>query len=251
MSHKHELGIVAIVQNQAFYLPEWVRYHRAIGVEKFYLYDNDSADSTMSVARALGCEIVRWPGRHMQQLMAHRHAVQFIRNQCRWLAFIDPDEFIYAPNQDFLKLLYERRRAPALAMCWACFGTSGIQTRPDSALRSFVRRATWDDPINLHIKSVIQPALVTPLPPKDPHHFLGVETVDFEGRRVLGPFHSSAHWQPVRLNHYISRSITEAKIKMVLPRVNNNETYSIDLCGSTFNQVKDNSMVLWAGALGV
>lgn len=251
-----DLGIVAIVQNQSPYLAEWIRYHRAIGVEQFYIYDNESEDDTAGVARRFGCHVIPWPGRHMQQLSAHEHALRMLRDECQWLAFIDPDEFIFAPGKNFVAMLRQRIDAPALAMCWACFGTSSIPLRPvDGVLRNFLRRgidAAWvnDGYINRHIKSVIQPGLVTPHMPKDPHHFL-TRTYDFSGRLIDGPFHPCVTWTGVRLNHYISRSIGEALVKMHTPRVNNNESYPFDLCTPELNRLKDNSMVPWLGALGV
>jgi O-antigen biosynthesis protein len=253
-----DLGIVAIVRNQAIYLGEWIRYHRAIGVDQFYLYDNESSDDTAGVARRFGCQVIPWPGRHMQQLLAHQHALTHLRDECQWLAFIDPDEFIFAPGRNFVGLLRERIDAPALAMCWACFGTSSLPWPKDGVLRSYLRRAAdcavipGSDPpvLNRHVKSVIQPAMIAPHLPKDPHHFL-VTTRDFMGRRVDGPFHPYVEWQPVRLNHYISRSIGEAQVKMRTPRVNNNELYGFDLCSPELNRIKDNSMVPWLGMLGV
>jgi hypothetical protein len=251
-----ELGVVAIVQNQAPYLAEWICYHRAIGVSEFYLYDNDSDDDTVGVARRFGCHVIPWPGRHMQQLLAHQHALTHLRDECQWLAFIDPDEFIFAPGRNFVGMLRERIDAPALALSWACFGTSSVVLRPpDGVLRSYLRRGDkyvylGDGHINMHIKSVIQPALVTPHMPKDPHHFL-TRTVDFNGRLVDGPFHADPLWTPVRLNHYISRSIGEAQVKMHTPRVNNNHYYSFDLCAPELNEFKDNSMIPWLGVLGV
>lgn len=41
----YNLVICAIFKNEARYLKEWVEYHRMVGVEHFYLYNNDSTDN--------------------------------------------------------------------------------------------------------------------------------------------------------------------------------------------------------------
>lgn len=46
---KIKLAICVIVKNEAPYMKEWIDYHRLVGVEKFYVYDNESTDSLLSV----------------------------------------------------------------------------------------------------------------------------------------------------------------------------------------------------------
>src|SRR6266403_965780 len=40
----HELAVCAIFKDEAGFLREWIRFHQAVGVTQFYLYDNNSAD---------------------------------------------------------------------------------------------------------------------------------------------------------------------------------------------------------------
>jgi len=43
------LSIVAIAKNEGIYFKEWIEYHRLVGVEKFYIYDNESSDCTKDI----------------------------------------------------------------------------------------------------------------------------------------------------------------------------------------------------------
>ena len=65
-----------IFRDAASYLEEWLRFHLLVGVEHFYLYDNDSSDDYLSVLRPFCAEgkvtLTRWPG-PMQQLKAYAH----------------------------------------------------------------------------------------------------------------------------------------------------------------------------------
>ena len=46
---KYYLAVCAIAKNEGPYFKEWIEWHRAKGVEKFYIYDNESTDGTREV----------------------------------------------------------------------------------------------------------------------------------------------------------------------------------------------------------
>ena len=48
---KYKLGIVCIAKNEGPYIKEWIEYHRCIGFDIFYFYDNDSNDETKAVLK--------------------------------------------------------------------------------------------------------------------------------------------------------------------------------------------------------
>lgn len=47
------LGIGAIFRNEAPYITEWVAHHRVLGVDQFFIADNDSIDGTSQLLRAM------------------------------------------------------------------------------------------------------------------------------------------------------------------------------------------------------
>lgn len=79
------------VKNMAKYLPDWAQYHRRIGVDKMYIYDNNSTDGMAALGRALdGVEVIPWPWRRSQR-QAYTHARLIGRRRCRWMLFMDLD----------------------------------------------------------------------------------------------------------------------------------------------------------------
>ena len=44
MEYKNNLAFVAIAKGEAPYIREWIIFHRMVGVDKFYIYDNGSDD---------------------------------------------------------------------------------------------------------------------------------------------------------------------------------------------------------------
>ena len=49
------LAACTIYRDDADYLPEWIEFHRLVGVERFFLYDNGSTDDHLEVLAP-----VRW-----------------------------------------------------------------------------------------------------------------------------------------------------------------------------------------------
>ncbi|KAF6165364.1 hypothetical protein GIB67_018808 [Kingdonia uniflora] len=100
----HEMCICTMVRNQARFLREWVMYHARIGVERWFIYDNNSDDAIDEVIESLeesgeGNNITRymWPWIKTQEAGFSHCALQ-ARDSCKWVGFIDVDEFIHLPS---------------------------------------------------------------------------------------------------------------------------------------------------------
>jgi hypothetical protein len=171
------LSICAIFRDEAPYLPEWIEFHRLVGVERFFLYDNLSGDSGREVlepwARAglvsiSDCSIPLAQG---GQSWAYADALERARGRTRWLAFIDLDEFLFSPRMKPLpNVLAEYEEHPGVVVNWQVYGSSGLTTRPDGlVIESFVNRARTQWSRNRRVKSIVDPARA--LRPIGPHFF--------------------------------------------------------------------------------
>ncbi len=130
----HYLCGCAIYKNEAPYLAEWLEFHRLVGFEKFFLYDNGSTDEHLDVLRPFVedgfVEIKDWPI-VPAQLEAYDHCLKRARHQTRWLAFFDVDEFCYSPlGMPVPEVLGEYEAHPAINVGLVVFGTSGHDERP-------------------------------------------------------------------------------------------------------------------------
>ena len=45
----HYLSVCAIAKNEGPYFKEWIEWHLNHGVDKFYIYDNESTDGTKNI----------------------------------------------------------------------------------------------------------------------------------------------------------------------------------------------------------
>lgn len=131
---KYKVSICAIFKNEAIYLKEWIEYHKIVGVEHFYLYNNNSEDNYEDVLKTyIDAGIVtltQWP-QNQAQMQCYHDGIEQFSSETEWLAFIDIDEFI-VPNKtdniyDFLKPFQKNR--PVVIAYWRMFGTSGMMSR--------------------------------------------------------------------------------------------------------------------------
>ncbi len=250
---RHRLACCAIYRDEAPYLREWLRFHVAAGVEHFFLYDNASRDDGRAViADTLSPKqytLVDWPAAGAQR-EAYQHALDTFGPSCRWLAFIDLDEFLFCPNGVDLRVALEAfTEVPGVAVNGLLFGTSGHATRPDGDVtqhycwrakettaypfRERLRRADADPtaltsyyPMSAHLKCVVDPSRVVRC--ETPHRFTardGAPLVTEEHRPVSGNYSEHVSFMKFRLHHYWSRSTQEFRAKLARGRVSGRPHY--------------------------
>ncbi len=163
----YDLAVVAIMKNEAPYLKEWLDYHLMAGVDHFYLYDNDSPDNQREIAKPyIDAGIVDYidaPGK-MMQLFAYNDAVKRFKFRCRYMAFIDLDEFIFPKsNRSIVEVVDETlsrdSNIAGMSIHWQFFGSNGQETADYSrgVLERFTRRAPSDDELNKFVKTIADP----------------------------------------------------------------------------------------------
>jgi hypothetical protein len=159
-----EVSICCIVRDEE-YLTEWIEYHALIGVTKFYIYDNESKTPVNEILASFIdsglVEVILFPGEVMQ-LPAYHHCLKHYGPLCKWIAFIDADEFIVPKTltgnlPDFLAK-YENYAG--LAVNWLEFGSNGHIEKHDHIIQSYTRRSLKSYPRNEHVKSIVQPGFV-------------------------------------------------------------------------------------------
>lgn len=243
------LAICAIFKNEARYLREWIRFHIGVGVEHFYLYNNNSTDDFRSALEpwiAAGrVTFTDWP-EHPGQLKAYVHCIQGHRRDDRWMAFLDLDEFLFSPAAVQLpEILAEFEAYPAVGANWAMFGSGGHVRRPPGLVTTnYLKRAGFEfrvehdaflhagcdptvsadyRPYCAHIKTIANPAQIKRA--FTPHSFgYKGETpaVDENFAPIVGSFFNSmtdeVSVRRLRVNHYWSRSLADLRAKLARGR---------------------------------
>lgn len=219
-----ELSVGAIMKDEAPYLIEWLEFHKIVGVERFYLYNNNSTDNTVDILQPYlqSGEVILhdWPFTP-GQISAYEHCLNTYKNESEWIAFIDMDEFLFPTEKDDIKeVLEEFYDFPGVAVNWLVFGSSGHKTRPEGLqVEKFSNRSEENFGANKMVKTIVRPEFATCS--GNPHHFLyfNDEVVVTENKEpIVGPWSTANSVQKLRINHYFTRSLQESQEKMLRGR---------------------------------
>ncbi|QES90520.1 glycosyltransferase family 92 protein [Rhizosphaericola mali] len=209
------ISICCIQKDENEYLLEWIDYHQKIGVEHFYIYNNDSQISPKPLLRkhlkSGLVTLINIPGKN-QQLNAYNLCIQKYGSLSKWIAFIDIDEFIVpkSTNGNLREFLEKFEDYGAVGVNWLIFGSNGHKVRNgESVINKFLKRSAGSTLINTHIKSIVQPKYV--LRNDNPHFFWYLDDkfcVNENYEKINGPFspHSS---EKIQINHYQCKSEEE------------------------------------------
>lgn len=136
---KYNVSICAIFKNEAPYLKEWIEFNNIVGVDHFYMYNNNSEDDYEAVLKPYIksglVTLIDWP-QNQKQMECYQTCIKDFSGETKWLGFIDIDEFIVPKSTDsiyeFLKAF--ENKAGAVNLYWKLFGTSGRMDRDLSGL---------------------------------------------------------------------------------------------------------------------
>ena len=216
-----ELAVCAIFKDEAPHLAEWVAFHQLVGVERFYLYDNNSSDDWRAALapelEAGIAEVLPWP-QTPGQMDAYADCLARHRIDTRWLAFIDIDEFLFCPNGRALPAVLSKfRSAPGVAVCSRYFGFGGVEEpQPGLTIETYLMRAHDDFEPNTWVKSIVFPRM-TERPAEIPHHFVYRHSRSAVGEDGLPAPHGDRRPPTadlLRINHYYTRSRAEYDAKL-------------------------------------
>ncbi|MFC8682671.1 glycosyltransferase family 92 protein [Microbacterium ureisolvens] len=198
------------VKNEGRFLPEWIAYNIALGFEHFFVYDNGSKDLTRDVLQPFVEQgyvtYIWWPDSPIYP-GADLHFFSTYASQAEWVAFLDPDEFVVEQSPGYFRRTLQSHTAPALAINWRYFGSSGHDALPPGLVLDNFTRA--DRTLDEHVKVIVRPLKVRRL--RNPHSFYyekaqAAKTAD--GRRVTSSFAPPGDLADASLilNHYVYRS---------------------------------------------
>jgi hypothetical protein len=261
----HYLSACAIYRDEAPYLREWIEFHRLVGVEHFFLYDDGSVDDHGRVLAPYVAdgivEVCEQSAFGEGQFKAYSHCLAAHGSSSRWIAFIDLDEFLFSPTgRPVADVLKEFESSPGVVVNWAVFGSSGHDEKPEGlVIESYLRRSA-NERLNSHVKSIVDPARVKE-PGQNPHFFVYSEgcAVDENGRPMDEPpfsFSPSLSFERLRINHYYTRSKSEFRRKLVRPKAHDfkvqlpvAEESRLDAALESLNEVPDETILRYVPPL--
>lgn len=213
---KYYVSLCAIFKDEAPNFKEWIEYHRIVGVEHFYLYNNNSTDNYMDVLQPYIDEglvtLTDWPQIPGQQ-GAYEHFVKTFRHETQWVSFLDLDEF-FCPKQavSLPEWLSSHGDYPVHMIYWRMFGTQGHMKSDSSRLTTEQCTVCWPklDTVGKLLYNTDYEIVRTH---RAMHHELSVKVgplsvppVNQFGRFVEYNIHRAGGEMDIQLNHYWSVS---------------------------------------------
>jgi hypothetical protein len=215
---ENNLSALICVRNEAPYLREWIEYHRLLGIEKFYIYDNESTDDIMSVLEPyINQNIVvckKWFGNGRQRKI-YSDGIKECKNKTKWLAIIDIDEFIvplkHKNIKDFLK---DYKDFSQISIHWKSFGSSGHKKKPAGLVIENFNYAHKE--INGAVKSIVNPRAVLGDPGIHASQVIGMSVDEnkcpyYDDDFINGTFSGKYKYSAdiISVNHYFTKSEEE------------------------------------------
>jgi hypothetical protein len=125
--------IVAIAKLEANYIKEWINYHRKLGFDKIYLYDNEDTPFYEKFLNSEFVDVTHLPGNNYSKPVQYTALEHFINNKLHskditHVIHIDIDEFIALKKHDNIKHFireYITGDTAGIGINWRHFGDSG------------------------------------------------------------------------------------------------------------------------------
>jgi hypothetical protein len=233
-----------------------------VGVERFYLYDNRSVDHHREVLAPYLEEgivdLTDWPVLPPAQVHAYEDCLKRHRDEARWIAFIDLDEFLFSPTgRPVADVLSGFERWPGVGVNWAVFGSTGHRTKPPGLVTESYIRRTAEHGFNRHIKSVVDPTCVRAFCMPTCFMYGDGLAVDEKERPIEGPPYGvtdSVSFSTLRINHYATKSEEEYRRKLRRGRADTFEPKGLTERGIArrlrmLDQVEDTTIHMYLPAL--
>ncbi len=232
---KEKIALVCIAKNEDHYIDEWIDYHKKLGFDDIFIYENNweynGIHEDVKIFPVVG---------EVMQIPAYNHFMNNYHRDYDWAAFIDIDEFIVLKQHtnihDFVKLYGATN---SIAMNWVMFGDNGHEKVDGdySVLKRFTKRQSTSDQ---HIKVITR---VTPHIKFVYPHCTDNRWMDTNGKEGSGPFNPNGPIDVIQLNHYFTKTREEFQEKINRGRADSHhpihQRTMSEFDKGNFNEVED------------
>ena len=229
MSPKKQIvDVVCVAKREEMTIVDWVEYHRQVGINHIYIFDNNDVDDLSLVNKLkvyIDCGFVtvfdNIRGMKGMQMECYN---AFVRQNLKemvndWTLFIDCDEYLsirekYDNISDFLNDV--ETNCPDIGVLytnWDCYSANNkILYDPRPVVERFDERLKLRVEENSQIKAFVKTGCQAFYQgnPHNPIPIDGKKTYDTLFRLVnLSPFQEIRDDYPIYINHYITKSLQE------------------------------------------
>lgn len=217
-----KIAICLAVKNESAEMPYWIAWHALLGIDTFFIYNDQSTDSTLAVLKSLQekydiriknvCE--NKDDHVVRQVQIYNSCLNENKDQFDWIGFIDADEYVYINHGDIKEFLAAMAyNINCVALNWCCFGSNHHLARPESApFLAYQKHGDRNQYWNRHTKVFVRPKEVKEEITYVHNIFVNGKTVSSDGEEIqwtnmFGGFtQNPPNWKNARLLHFQTRS---------------------------------------------
>lgn len=213
IDYKYYSSILLLIRDENEYIEEWINHFiNTIGVDHIYIYDNESSIPVEEYLEAMEnpyldrITFVRWKSTEKTQEDANNHFLLNYRDETRWVAPIDTDEFIQIndTSKSLNEFLKENEDYASILCEWVHYNANGHEKKTKGGvLERFTKVADWYK-VFPNGKRFIQTNRCNGFTRYNPE--LRAYCSDLDSQETNKEF--------FQLNHYITRSFEEWNNKM-------------------------------------
>lgn len=209
-----KVAVCAIVRNENRYLREWIEWHKGLGVEKFFIYDNGHGNDENPrdvIGDDLQVVIMDWRDRDGNtQCEAYDDCYREHGSEFAWMGFIDIDEFVRSerPLPDVLDTI----EADVVAFSWRMMTDNGLVHYDDRPVQErFTQPAEDLKPETQFVKSFVRGGIEGLSFDKDPHmpHHPALEVVNPDGGKAPQCSVGTGSREVAWIDHHFTKTAEE------------------------------------------
>ena len=216
-----KVAVCAIVRNENRYMREWIEWHKSLGVEKFFIYDNGHGNDE-NPRDVIGDDtqvvIFDWRDRDGNtQCEAYDECYRENGSEFDWMGFIDIDEFVQSkmPLPDVLNTI----EADVVAFSWRMMTDNGlVRYDPRPVQERFTQPAEDLKPESQFVKSFVRGSIDGLSFDKDPHmpHHPALEVVNPNGGKAPQCSVGTGSREVAWIDHHFTKTAEEFVQKVSL-----------------------------------
>ena len=206
-----KISICAIVKDEKD-LIEWIIYHKLIGFDHFYIYDNNIEPLKLNFDF---CTVIPFPGDFMQ-IEAYKHYINNFSNESDYVCVIDADEYVVIQEQSVLECISKFPEHDAIVLNWKTFVNMNEKRSPGllfDATRDWQITGFGYSPV---VKSIAKTEYLSDI--DNPHYFiynkkakiLGADFNEQGSDKLLFKLNKQPN---IWINHYYVKSLEEFRYK--------------------------------------
>ncbi len=195
-----KVSLVCIAKNEDDYIQEWIDYHKKIGFDDIFIYQNDWRwDGESENVHKIVLD-----GKNMQKTAYNVFYNTYGKNY-DWVAFFDIDEFLVLKKHSQIKdFISEYSEYNSIGINWVLFGDNGHDKLGEekSVIKRFTKRQNG---VNQHVKSIVKTKINLTMS----EHTPSIWWVDTDKNLKSGFFNPDGNCDIAQFNHYFCKTKEE------------------------------------------